>query len=668
MTKAAGLVHRFDRGVWVLIAVLLVFIILMAGAFALVAAQEQRTRTYVGLASEQQVLSQQVAKYALEAVGGSEQGFARLRRYRDRFESDLKRLRSGDVASGLPGSGARATAELKTVEVQWQALAGHLENILAHQAQTIGMHEHVQVLNHVMPKLLDDADQLVVLLMNRGAPPKKIYWADRQLMLGQRIVNRVNGILNGTPPEHLEEDLQRFGQLLGGLTHGDADVDAVQDADAQERLRAIADSYASLGEQVQSIQTALPELVQSQQAAAQAARVSEPLLQATEGLVQAYEQGSPVATAGRVAVLAFGALALVSLIALGLRLVRDAERRQREAELQSRRNQDAILRLLDEMGNLAEGDLTVSATVTEDFTGAIADAVNFSVEALRHLVATINRAALRVASSVTQTEVEAGRLAEASARQASRIAAAGTAIVDIAASVDGVSRDASESSAVASSSVEIARKGSETVHRTIQGMDAIREHIQETAKRIKRLGESSQEIGDIVGLINDIADQTNILALNAAIQAAMAGDAGRGFAVVADEVQRLAERSGNATRQIEALVRTIQADTHEAMVSMERSTAGVVAGAGMSQDAGRALDEIEMVSKNLAERIHGIAGAATRQVVAAQEISNVMKDIQQITVDTAAGSSETATSLGTLGELADELRRSVAGFRLPQQA
>jgi twitching motility protein PilJ len=328
--------------------------------------------------------------------------------------------------------------------------------------------------------------------------------------------------------------------------------------------------------------------------------------------------------------------------------------------------QAAILRLLDELADLADGDLTVTTTVSEDFTGAIADSVNYTIDQLRQLVSRINNTAVQVSGAAQDSQQTALHLAEASDHQAQEIAGASAAINEMAVTIDQVSANAAESALVASKSVSIANNGAKLVQNTIHGMDTIREQIQDTSKRIKRLGESSQEIGDIVSLINDIADQTNILALNAAIQASMAGDAGRGFAVVADEVQRLAERSAGATKQIETLVKTIQTDTNEAVTSMEQTTSEVVSGARLAQDAGVALEEIEGVSANIAELIQNISNAARQQASSAGHISNTMNVIQEITSQTSAGTGATAQAIGDLADMALELRESVAGFTLPE--
>jgi twitching motility protein PilJ len=346
----------------------------------------------------------------------------------------------------------------------------------------------------------------------------------------------------------------------------------------------------------------------------------------------------------------------------------EMEQKLAEIDTANQRNQEAILRLLSEISELADGDLTVNATVTEDFTGAIADAINYSIGALRDLVISINTTAVQVTGAAQSTRGTAAQLTEASKRQAQQIAKAGQAIIGMANAIKKISANAVESADVATNSVDIASKGAAVVRETIAGMDTIREQIQETSKRIKRLGESALEIGEIVGLIDDIADQTNILALNAAIQAATAGEAGRGFAVVADEIQRLAERSGDATKQIGALVNTIQGDTEEAVRSMEDSTRRVVEGASIAQRGGEALSAIEKVSVELAGQIEDISQRSRTQAAVASNISGTMTIIQEITTQTSAGTNETAASIERLAERANELKKSVAGFTLPEDA
>ena len=366
--------------------------------------------------------------------------------------------------------------------------------------------------------------------------------------------------------------------------------------------------------------------------------------------------------------LVLAVIGVVLMALIGAIMVGQTRRQLRKAATQNERNQAAILQLLDELADLAEGDLTVHASVTENFTGAIADSINFAIDQMRGLVSNINSLSVQVVKAAEDSRGIAGELASSSENQAKEIGAASTSINDMAVSIDHVSSNAAESAAVAERAVEIANNGAHVVQDTIHGMDNIHSQIQETSKRIKRLGESSQEIGDIVSLINDIADQTNILSLNAAIQASMAGDAGRGFAVVADEVQRLAERSSAATKQIAALVKTIQTDTNEAVISMEQTTAEVVDGARRAQDAGVALEEIEGVSTSLAELIQNISNAARQQAVTAGTVSNTMNVIQQITSHTAESTDSTATSISDLAQMANQIRSSVEGFKLPAGA
>jgi twitching motility protein PilJ len=375
-----------------------------------------------------------------------------------------------------------------------------------------------------------------------------------------------------------------------------------------------------------------------------------------------------VAVFGPAALGVLAAVLLVAAAAMAVRLYRTVADQRLAADTQRQendRNQQAILRLLDELSSLADGDLTVQATVTEDITGAIADSINYAVDALRGLVTTINQSAIQLDSATRQTQALSQHLAKASGAQSKQISSATESAGGMAGSVGEVSGNAERAADVARHSVEVAHKGGDAVRRTIDGMNTIRETIQETSKRIKRLGESSQEIGNIVELINDIAEQTNILALNASIQASMAGEAGRGFAVVADEVQRLAERAANATKQIEVLVRTIQTDTNEAVVSMERSTTDVVGGALLAENAGAALEEIEQVSNQIASLVQNISASSRQQTSGAQNIARNMQVLKEISVQTADSTNATSAAIAKLAELSAGLRRAAAGFRLP---
>jgi twitching motility protein PilJ len=357
-------------------------------------------------------------------------------------------------------------------------------------------------------------------------------------------------------------------------------------------------------------------------------------------------------------------LALLCLVLLGKAFLDDARRRAGQSEQENRRNQESILRLLDEMAKVADGDLTAQAKVTEDITGAIADSINYTIEELRRLVAGITTAAAQVTAATGEAQTITSQLLQASQKQSSEIQGTGQSVLKMAQSINEVSNNAARSAGVAKGSLTAAEKGAQAVQNAIRGMNEIREQIQETSKRIKRLGESSQEIGEIVQLITDITEQTNVLALNAAIQAASAGEAGRGFTVVAEEVQRLAERSGEATKHISTIVKSIQSDTQDAVQAMERSTQGVVGGAKVADEAGQALHEIERISKELATLIASISTAAREQAGAATSVAASMKDILGVTQLTTDGTRKTAASMVQLNALANGLKSSVAGFKL----
>ncbi|CAI9892819.1 TPA: chemotaxis chemoreceptor PilJ [Pseudomonas aeruginosa] len=654
-----------------LFIVLIVSIVLLFANFAYLNTQSNHDKQYIGHAGELRVLSQRIAKNATEAAAGKGEAFKLLKDARNDFEKRWNILVNGDESTSLPPSPEAVKPQMDVVQQDWDGLRKNADSILASEQTVLSLHQVASTLAETIPQLQVEYEEVVDILLENGAPADQVAVAQRQSLLAERILGSVNKVLAGDEnsvqaADSFGRDASLFGRVLKGMQEGNAamSISKVTNAEAVDRLNEIAELFEFVSGSVDEILETSPDLFQVREAANNIFSVSQTLLDKASQLADGFENLAGGRSINLFAGYVLGALA--SIILIGLVMVRETNRRLAETAEKNDRNQAAILRLLDEIADLADGDLTVAATVTEDFTGAIADSINYSIDQLRELVETINQTAVQVAAAAQETQSTAMHLAEASEHQAQEIAGASAAINEMAVSIDQVSANASESSAVAERSVAIANKGNEVVHNTITGMDNIREQIQDTSKRIKRLGESSQEIGDIVSLINDIADQTNILALNAAIQASMAGDAGRGFAVVADEVQRLAERSSAATKQIEALVKTIQTDTNEAVISMEQTTSEVVRGARLAQDAGVALEEIEKVSKTLAALIQNISNAARQQASSAGHISNTMNVIQEITSQTSAGTTATARSIGNLAKMASEMRNSVSGFKLPE--
>ncbi|MEB0079287.1 methyl-accepting chemotaxis protein [Pseudomonas sp. CCI3.2] len=656
----------------VLFVALIIFIMLLFANFAYLNTQSNYDKQYIGHAGELRVLSQRIAKNASEAAAGKAPAFKLLADARNDFDQRWMVLKKGDKATGLPPAPRDVKDEMQSVQRDWESLRKSTDVIIASEQTVLSLHQVAATLAETIPQLQVEYEKVVDSLLQNHAPATQVVVAQRQSLLAERILGSVNTVLSGDDAavqaaDAFGRDASLFGRVLNGMLEGNATmkIAQVQDHDARARLSEIAELFQFVSGSVDEILETSPELFQVRESAGNIFTTSQTLLEEASVLANGFEHLASGRAMHSIVGYVLGLLALMSIILIGIVMVRETNRQLRETAEKNERNQTAIMRLLDEIENLADGDLRVAASVTEDFTGAIADSINYSIDQLRDLVGTINLTAEQVASAVEDTQTTAMQLAAASEHQALQIAAASTAINNIALSIDEVSANASESSAVAERSVTIANKGNEVVHNTITGMDNIREQIQDTSKRIKRLGESSQEIGDIVSLIDDIADQTNILALNAAIQASMAGDAGRGFAVVADEVQRLAERSSSATKQIETLVRAIQNDTNEAVISMEQTTSEVVRGARLAQDAGVALEEIEGVSKTLAALIESITNAAKHQASSAGQISQTMAVIQQTTTQTTSGTAATAESIGNLAKMASEMRRSVSGFTLP---
>jgi len=647
-------------------------IIIMILLFNYENTQARYGKNYASIVNEQQVVSQQIATFALESSIGNSAAFVQLKRYQARFVNTLNRLRAGDPELELPPMPVGLDNELTAVETAWEDYEASINVILDARESIETVSEYVTLINESIPELLVLSDDVVKIMVKSKAERSDIATASRQLALIQSVQNSLNQIMSGGDVVMAAAD--QFGRetalieiMLIAMLEGNSSlgINQLTGDEVVGKLLQFADLFSIVKKNVNQILENSPQLFEVRDAASDIQAISPEILAASNDLensISQYDERLQIFTL--IAYLA-GLVAVVLLLLLGIKLVRDSSKRLLESQSQNERNQRAILRLLDEMANLADGDLTAHTTVTEDITGAIADSVNYSIDALRDLVGTINDTSVQVTSAVKNTQTTTIELAQSSDKQAREIAETGSAIKNISESMSNVSKNASESADVARNSVNIAHNGGETVRKTISGMESIREQIQETSKRIKRLGESSQEIGDIVNLITEISDQTNILALNAAIQAAMAGEAGRGFAVVADEVQRLAERTGDATRQIEALVKTIQADTSEAITSMEQSTSNVVEGANLAENAGSALERIEKVSTNLAQRILQISDSTKRHAKDSVGITKRMNEIQQITIKTSEGSTEASESIGNLSDIVKSLQYSVAGFKLP---
>jgi twitching motility protein PilJ len=579
----------------------------------------------------------------------------------EQLNKTLAELKSAHSAA--PSVGDMAT---------WNTLIDGAQTVAAGQDSVAAVAAGARQVREQMPRLAADIANLVSSV---GSARVDSYSRalERFELTSQRLQQDFDALAGGigdvsAVAKRLGASADDLDQFMHGLAGGETGLGLprITGADAELKLKNVLAEYDRIGGTIRAAIDASKTYVDVQIASRSMVDVARELYPTLVSAAPPPATGAGASMVGRIALL----FALVAILAIGTAVSihyssANARKLAEQQGKQNERNQEAILRLLDELSSLADGDLTVQATVTEDITGAIADSINYAIEALRELVATINDTAIQLDGSSRQTQALASHLAKASGAQSKQIGSATESIGAMASSTEEVSGNAERASDVARHSVDIAHKGGDAVRRTIDGMNAIRETIQETSKRIKRLGESSQEIGNIVELINDIAEQTNILALNASIQASMAGEAGRGFAVVADEVQRLAERAANATKQIEVLVRTIQTDTNEAVVSMERSTTDVVGGALLAENAGAALEEIEQVSNQIASLVQNISASSRQQASAAGAIARNMQVLREISSQTADSTSATSNSIGKLAELSTQLRKSVAGFRLP---
>ncbi|MEN9982141.1 MAG: hypothetical protein RI918_110 [Pseudomonadota bacterium] len=669
----------------VLAALLALALIVLALVTFFALTQADKVTQQLSATGQALMQSQRLAKSVSQAIVGTPQAFPDVKESSDVLARSVRALKAGDEQMRIDAVPVDAQVSVDIISPLMERAEKNAKTVIGQQKILTQVGTALRTINRQSSDLLEIAETVSSLKLQQNAAPTEISAAGQLVMLTQRIGKSANEFLTmeGVNPEAvflLGKDLNSFKEITQGLQSGSAELrlSGTKDTQTLERLDALTKLYEQTRIQAGAILGNLQGIVSAREAQVSILADSEPLRRNLEDLQGKLSTDSGLSAASIAALIASTLFALLCAAGLAYVQLQDSKRQQSLAqaqrltaesqELQAKRvndgNQAAILRLMNELQAVAEGDLTQETTVTEDITGAIADSVNYTVEELRLLVGNVQNTASRVAQTTAQVENTSTELLAASTEQLREIRETGQSVLDMAGRINKVSVQAQDSALVARQSLVAAESGLSAVQNAIGGMNSIRDQIQETSKRIKRLGESSQEIGEITELISDITEQTNVLALNATIQAASAGEAGRGFSVVAEEVQRLAERSADATRQISSLVKAIQTDTQDAVAAMERSTHGVVEGAKLSDTAGTALTEIDKVSRRLADLIEQISTATSAEATSANAVANNIQHIFAVTEQTGEGTRATAQQVRELSLMANELRESVSRFKI----
>jgi twitching motility protein PilJ len=664
-----------SKKLWILGGIFILFLILVLIALVISTQQTRQNTAQLEIVARLQMHDQRLSKATQQALLGHESAFAQLKDSQNQHNHFISLLsQGGSYRNGQisPVTDPAARPHLESYISNWQQEEKKINLIVNNQESLVYLSRVINEINAANKQLSQSMEQLTDHLRKIDHSPNEIIAVETMKALTQNVTKSVNSIFPSAFPiaeikGQLAQDRQRFSTIIQALNQGNNGLSliSIDDKLALEKLSEISTLFRNLDNHIGIVQQHISGIINIKFAASEIVKNSEVMLSLARALDDELQlQDINNISLLNIATYSSGACAILALFLFSSALRKNTHHQLLASQNEIEKTQKAILRLLDDMKKIADGDLTARTVVTEDITGAIADSINYTVEELHTLVAQVNKASAQVVKASNQAQNVSSELLTAAQQQSIKIEETTIAVLGMTESISEVSDTATESAKVAKQSLATAEKGNIAVRESIAGMNEIRTHIQDTSKRIKRLGESSQEIGEIVALISDITEQTNVLALNAALQATAAGEAGRGFTVIAQEVQRLAERSAEATKQVSGLIRTIQGDTQDTIAAMERSTLGVAKGAKRSDAAGQALEEIEEVSKKLAQLVTSIFDTTHAQTQAANKVVENMEEILHITRQATEGTTQTTSSIKQISGFASELKASVSRFKV----
>jgi twitching motility protein PilJ len=658
---------------WMLGGIVMLFTVLLLITLMISVRQARHSTIQPELVAQLRIQHERMGNAAQQALLGNTAAFAQLQDSRNQFNHVMTLLSQGGSYHDrtVPGADGALVQSLDAYFKNGQLEEKQIQSVLNRQESLLQLNSSIRAIAIAHSQLTRRIEELIGRMAESGNLSHEMRTVEVIKMHARNVAQNVKMLLPVVAPlaeitAQLAQDHAQISAIMQTLSQGNNGLGAISGRNEaiQDLLSHVYSLLRRFDDHLHVIRKEIPAAVAIGSAIEEVVGNSAAMhdMQALDDEVQ--QQNRHAAALLDALMTAFGACAALALIFLIRSLRRNAHYQDLASRNEVEKAHKAIVTLLDDMKKIADGDLTVRTDITNPMTGAIADAINCTIEELHTLVEQVNQAGALVVQASGQAQQVSSGLLNAAQQQTAKIEQTTLAVIGMTESIGEVSDMAAESAKVAKQSLATAEKGALAVRESIAGMNEIRAYIQDTSKRIKRLGESSQEIGEIVALITGITDQTNVLALNAALQATAAGEAGHGFTVIAQEVQRLAERSAEASKQISELIVTIQGDTQDAIAAMERSTLGVAKGAKRSDAAGRALEEIETVSKQLAQWVTHIFEVTTTQTRAAHKVVANMEEILHITRQTTEGTLKTTGSIKQITGFASELKASVSNFKV----